>query len=58
MSAELDRYLTAKEVAEMLRVSRSALYGFMRQGIFPRGIKLGNVRRWSLSEIQQFLKEE
>ena len=56
MSAELDRYITANELAEMLRVTRGAVYSFVRRGILPPGIKLGNSRRWSLSEINKTLK--
>ena len=51
----LGEYLTANELAKSLRVSRSCIYGLVRRGVLPSGLKLGHIRRWPLSAVQQAL---
>ena len=51
----LTEYLTANELAQSLKVSRSCIYGLVRQGILPSGLKLGHSRRWPLSAVEQAL---
>ena len=51
-----DRYLTPKEVVAMLKISKTTLHFLCKSGNFPPGIKIGHARRWSLTELQNFLK--
>lgn len=52
---ELERYLTATELASTLGVSRSNIFKLAKRGLLPRGLKLGHSRRWSVSDVQQAL---
>ena len=51
-----DEYISASQLGQMLNLSRGAIYTMRRKGILPDGVKLGGVRRWSLTELQSFLK--
>ncbi len=51
-----DRYLTLKDVAAMLKISKSTVYNWLSLGLLPPGIKIGRARRWSLTELQNFMK--
>lgn len=52
-----DEYVSASEIARMLNISRGTVYNMRRNGDLPPGVKIGgNVRRWSLTELQSFLK--
>ena len=57
-STMLGEYLTASELAQSLKVSRSCVYSLIRRGILPAGLKLGHVRRWPLNVVQQALNGE
>lgn len=46
-----DRLLEVDEV----QVSRSRLYAGMRDGFFPKPIKIGDCFRWKVSVISAFL---
>ena len=48
-------YITASEVAQILQVTRSTVYNLVRKGILPRGLKIGQSRRWKLSEVKEAL---
>ena len=51
-----DRYITIKEVAELLRVCRASIYSWAKAGLFPQPIKFGTASRWSLQEIEDWVK--
>ncbi len=51
----LGEYLTVNELAKSLRVSRSCIYGLVKRGVLPSGLKLGHARRWPLSAVEQAL---
>ena len=53
-----DRYVNASELAQILNVSRATVYQMSRKGFLPKGKKIGSLRRWSLNEIQEFMKGE
>ncbi len=44
--------LTARQVAERLRVARSTLYVLMAKHGFPRPVRLGGKREWIIAEIE------
>lgn len=43
--------LTAKEVADLLRVGRTTLYELVAKHGFPPPLKLGGSRRWVEDEV-------
>jgi predicted DNA-binding transcriptional regulator AlpA len=47
----VDPLLKAREVAEMLSISVPSLYRRMADGTIPPPIKLGQLSRWSRSDI-------
>lgn len=51
-----DTYITASQLGRMLNLSRGSIYNMRRRGILPEGRKIGHVRRWSLTELDAFLK--
>ena len=52
---ELDTYVDAKTLSKSLGLSRTGVFNLARQGILPRGLKLGHSRRWKLSEVKAAL---
>ena len=57
MENKLDTYVTVSEVAQFLHVSRVTVYNLVRKGLLPSGLKIGNNRRWKLSEIKEALEK-
>ena len=54
----LDRFLGMREVLALLSVSRSTLNRWIREGAFPRPVKLGKrAVRWRRSDIEHWLKK-
>jgi prophage regulatory protein len=50
-----DHFLTVKEVAERLHVCRASIYLWLKQG-FPKPLKLGRASRWSVEEVEEWLR--
>ena len=51
-----DTYISASQLGRMLNLSRGTVYTMRRNGDLPEGVKIGGVRRWSMAELQTFLK--
>ncbi len=52
-----DTYISASQLARMLNLKgRGTVYVMRKKGILPDGVKIGGVRRWSMAELQSFLK--
>ena len=51
-----DTFITAAQLARMLNLSRGTVYVMRKKGILPEGRKLGSARRWSMAELNEFLK--
>jgi len=49
-------YITMNDLTAMLKVSRTGILGLIRKGILPQGIKLGKIKRWPLSTVQECLQ--
>ena len=51
-----DRFITIRQLGEMLGVSRATIHRFVAKGDFPKPLKIsaGSVR-WSLREIEGWL---
>lgn len=54
----MDNYVTAKQIAQALGLSKSGFYALYRQGKFPAGIKIGHSRRWKSEAIQDWLNRK
>ena len=50
-----DELLKVQEVAEYLKMSRASVFKLSRNGGLPKGVKIGGVRRWRLSELETFI---
>ena len=49
--------LTVSEVAKMLKVNRNFVYKLIKDGLFPKPVKLGRSSRWLKSEVEAWLQE-
>ena len=50
-----DTLLTIEDVIEILNVSRSTIYRWLKNGDFPQQHNIGpNTIRWRLSEIEEW----
>ncbi len=49
--------LKAAEVANILRIHPVALGRLNRRGLGPLGFKVGGVRRWLASTVDEYLKD-
>lgn len=58
MNTELDSYVTASDLAKSLGIARSSLYGFIRRGLLPKGIRLGHSRRWCVADVRAWLEQK
>ena len=58
MTTKLDGYLSANDLAEFLRVSRSCVYSLVQRGLLPPGIKLGGNRRWPVDSLKAYLESK
>jgi len=48
--------LTAKEVAELLRVSPRRFEQMIQEGAAPEHIRIGRLRRWQPQSVRNWLK--
>ena len=53
-SSKRETFLTADDLLVRYRISRSKLYKLIKSANFPRGLKIGNSRRWPLSQIETY----
>ena len=52
-----DRLVGIHEVQELTSLSHSSLYSFMRQGLFPKPLRVGpKAVRWLESDLQQWME--
>jgi len=50
------QYLTLKDLCKRLKLAQSTIFGLLRQGKFPRGLKIGHSRRWNFDEVTAWAK--
>lgn len=55
---QVDRLLTAKEVLAMVSIGKTKLYEMIQLEEFPEPIKLGQMSRWSLLEVQEWIAQQ
>jgi excisionase family DNA binding protein len=60
MPNELDHLplLTKEDVAALLKVQPRTINEWQRQGRFPAPVRLGRLRRWRRSDLDQFIIEQ
>ena len=54
---QLNSYVSAKQLAQALGLSKSGFYALYKHGKFPAGVKLGHSRRWNIAKVQSWLEE-
>lgn len=53
-----DRFLRINEITEILGVSKSTIWSWLKQGKFVKPLKLSaRVTVWKLSDINNFIEE-
>lgn len=57
-STEAPALFTFKDTERYTRVKRSQAYGLMRQGKFPKPIKIGKSSRWVKAHIDSWIAEQ
>ena len=54
----LDEFVTAKQLAQILGLSKSGFYALYKRGEIPRGVKIGHSRRWRVKDFQAWLEQQ
>jgi len=54
---KIDRLLNMKEVIKIVGIKKSTLYNLIKKDKFPKPIKIGNLSRWRLSDIQNWIND-
>lgn len=58
MVSSKDRIIRPKELSEMLGISRTSIWRFERDGVFPKHVQLGMQSiGWRLSEVNAWLEK-
>jgi prophage regulatory protein len=51
-------YQTRQQVEKLFQVSRPTLYRWMKEGKFPKSVRLGaNMVRWKASDLEAWIAE-
>lgn len=48
-------FISSKEIARILGISKSGVFQLTQRGEFPVGIRVGRNRRWRLSDVQTWI---
>lgn len=56
MSNTLPRLLTTYELMQVLNVSRSTIYSWVRRGVLPAPKRIGNAIRWDPIEVRRLIE--
>ncbi len=51
-------YLTSGDLMSRLKIKRSSFYKLIRECGFPRPTIIGGARRWSETQVQQWLDQQ
>jgi len=54
---DMDQLMDAERTANTIDVSLTYMYELIRNGIFPKPIKIGRSSRWSKAEVNAWIKE-
>jgi predicted DNA-binding transcriptional regulator AlpA len=58
MNTEVKPYLQRQEVCELVRIGVQTLAKLVREGRFPRPVKLGRRQLWPACVIEQFMLQQ
>jgi predicted DNA-binding transcriptional regulator AlpA len=50
------KFLTVKDVSELLKLSRSTIYEAFPVGRFPKPEKFGKASRWRVDNLEEFIE--
>ncbi len=54
----MEQMLTARDVCEVLRISRATLYRMLQRNEIPKPVTVSlRAKRWKSSEIDKFMEE-
>lgn len=53
-----DSFVTVKQLGETLQKSKATIYRWVKQGLFPQPIKVGNSTLWKTSDINHWIAEQ
>lgn len=53
-----DRFIRISEVQSMIGLKDSRIYQMIKEGRFPRPIKLGAASRWSLCAVKAWMDQQ
>ena len=51
-----ERLLGMRQIMQMTSLSRPTIRKYIRNGDFPDGYRVGKVKRWKRSDIQEWIK--
>jgi prophage regulatory protein len=51
------QYYRLKQLTETLSISKSTIYSWIQQGLFPKPIKIGRISLWNKEEVLNFLAQ-
>ena len=60
MKFRSDKYVTARDLSELLGVTKAAIYKWVKEGTMPTPTRIGGKRgvlRWHPSVIEEWLEE-
>lgn len=52
-----DKLLKLSDVEQTIKLKKDFIYNSIKQGTFPKPIKIGNASRWKMSEIQKWIEQ-
>lgn len=55
---ENDRFIRISEVRSLIGLKDSRIYQMIKDGAFPRPIKLGTASRWSMHAVQAWMDQQ
>ncbi|MBX3353305.1 MAG: helix-turn-helix domain-containing protein [Phycisphaeraceae bacterium] len=47
-------YMTARDLASLLKISKAGLYRYLSAGVLPPPIRIGRLARWRRSDIERW----
>lgn len=50
--------MTLREVMDMVKLSKTTIYGLIAKEAFPKPIKSGNASRWLYMEVEQWISNK
>lgn len=50
--------LNMNDLLKILKTKKSSMYNWINQGIFPRGIRIGNCVRWHKEDVEAWIEQK